>query len=71
MIIRLRIFSIISLLGSAIEWILIRIVGNTTYIVFQWQLFYLQGDFYAGLRDFCPLHGGSKNIKFLGVGVPL
>ena len=49
----------------------IRLLRNTAYIVFQWQLFYLWTDFYAGLRDFCPVYYGSKNVKFSGVGVPL
>ena len=47
----------------------IRLLKNTTYIVFQWQLFYLWRDFYAGLGDFCPVHDGSKNVKFLGVPI--
>ena len=49
----------------------IRLLRNTAYIVFQWRHFYLWTDFYAGLRDFCPVHDGSKNVKFSGVGVPL
>ena len=43
---------------------------NMTYIVFQWQLFYLRSDFYASLRDFCPVHDGSKMKNFRGWGSP-
>ena len=38
---------------------------------FSMAHFYLWTDFYAGLRDFCPVYRGSKNVKFSGVGVPL
>jgi len=50
MIIRLRISSIILLLGSAIEFQ----VGQWRWKVFSMTNFYLSVDFYAVLGDFAP-----------------
>ena len=60
----IRIFSIILLLGSAIEFQ----VGQWGLKVFSMANFYLSLVFYAVLRDVCPVTVGSTDVKFLGMG---
>ena len=48
-----------------------RCLGNGIELIFNGNFFYLLGDFHQTLRDFLPFPGGSKDVKFSGVGVPL